>query len=146
MNILEAYQNAEFRNKISIVATLIKLSLADGVLDENEMKIIKRVSGKYGFIDPEDIDYLIKNYEKFNVTPTYDYNERIEELYYLSKIIYADGHIDKAELKILKNAIVALGFLAKKVDDIYEKAVGLTADDADLDDFIKDIKKVNISD
>ena len=143
MNILEAYQDAKFRNKISVVATLIKLSLSDGVLDENEMKIIKRVAGNFGIGEPEDLDFLIKNYEKFDISPSYEYDERIEELYYLTKIIYADGHIDKAELKILKNAIVALGFLAKKVDEIYEKAVGMIVDDVDLDEFTAGIKKVN---
>lgn len=143
MGIIDAYENAEFRNRISVIATLIKLSLADGVLDENEMKIIERVARQYGLADPEDLKFIIKNYEKYSLEPTYSYDERIEQLYYLTKIIYADGKIDKAELKILKNAIVALGFPPKNVDIIYERAVGLIADEADVDTFIKEIKKVN---
>jgi len=143
MGIIDAYENAEFRNRISVLATLIKLSFADGILDEAEMKIIQRVANNYGFRDPEDLQYLIKNYEKYSLEPTYNYDERIEQLYYLSKIIYADGSIDKAELKLLKNAIVALGFPPKNVDDIYEAAVGLIADEIDLDEFIQEIKKVN---
>jgi len=143
MGIIDAYENAEFRNRISVIATLIKLSLADGVLDENEMKIIERVARQYGLADPEDLKFIIKNYEKYSLEPTYSYDERIEQLYYLTKIIYADGKIDKAELKILKNAIVALGFPPKNVDIIYERSVGLIADEADVDTFIKEIKKVN---
>jgi len=145
MTILDAFENAEYRNRISIVATLIKLSFADGVLDENEMKIIERVARKYGIGDDENLKFLIKNFDKFSVQPTYNYNDRIEELYYMAKIIYADGSIDKEELKILKNAIVALGFPATKVDEIYETAVGKIADDADLDEFNKAIRKVNLS-
>jgi uncharacterized tellurite resistance protein B-like protein len=143
MGIIDAFENAEFRNKISVLATLIKLSFADGVLDEAEMKIIERVAKNYGLHDPDDLKYIIRNYEKYSIEPTYEYDERIEQLYYLSKIIYADGHIDKAELKILKNSIVALGFSPKKVDDLYEAAVGLIADEVDLDEFITEIKKVN---
>ena len=143
MGIIDAYENAEFRNRISVLATLVKLSLADGVLDDNEMKIITRVARNYGLLDQEDILYIIKNYEKYSLEPTYNYDERIEQLYNLTKIIFADGRIDKNELKILKNAIVALGFPPNNVDIIYETAVGLIVDDADLEDFNKAIKKVN---
>ncbi len=143
MGIIDAYENAEFRNKLSVLATLIKLSFVDGVLDQNEMKIIEKVAREYGLLDPEDLIYLIRNYEKYSLEPAYNYDERIEQLYYLSKIIYADGHIDKNELKILKNAIVALGFPPKNVDIIYETAIGKIVDDADLEEFTKAIKKVN---
>jgi len=143
MGIIDAYENAEFRNKISVIATLIKMSLADGVLDDNEMKIITKVARSYGIIDPSDLLYIIKNYEKYSLEPTYNYEERIEQLYNLTKIIYADGHIDRAELKLLKNAILSLGFPAKNLDAIYEKAVGLIVDDADIDTFTREIKKVN---
>ncbi len=143
MGIIDAYENAEFRNKISVLATLIKLSLVDGVLDENEMKIIAKVARKYGLLDPDDLTYILKNYEKYSLEPTYNYDERIEQLYYLAKIIYADGHIDQNELKILKNTIIALGFPPQNVNIIYERAVGLIVDDVDLDDFIKKKKKVN---
>jgi len=143
MGIIDAYENAEFKNRISVLATLIKLSLADGVLDENEMKIIEKVAREYGLLDRDDLQSIIKNYEKYSLEPTYDYDERIEQLYYLTKIIYADGRIDKNELKILKKAIVALGFPPKNVDDIYETAIGLIVDEADLDQFMAKIKKVN---
>jgi len=143
MAIFDAYENAEFRNRISVLATLVKLSLADGVLDENEMKIITKVARDYGLIDQEQLLYVIKNYEKYTIEPAYNYDERIEELYNLTKIIYADGQMDQEELKILKNAIVALGFPPKNADVIFETAVGLIADDADLEAFKKAIKKVN---
>ena len=143
MAIFDAYDNAEFRNKISVMATLVKLSLADGILDENEMKIITRVARDYGFNDPDHILYIIKNYEKYSIEPTYNYDERIEELYNLSKIIYTDGKIDEKELNILKNAIVALGFSPKNLDKIFETAVGKIADGVDLEDFNKSIKKAN---
>ncbi len=143
MGIIDAYENAEFRNKISVLATLIKLSFIDGVLDPNEMEIIQKVAREYGLLDPEDLVYLIKNYDKYTLEPAYNYDERIEQLYYLSKIIYADGHIDKNELKVLKNAIVALGFPPQNVDIIYETAIGKIVDDADLEEFTEAIKKVN---
>ena len=143
MGIIDAFENAEFRNKISVLATLIKLSFADGVLDEAEMKIIEKLAKNSGLQNADDLKYIIKNYEKYSIEPTYNYDERIEQFYNLSRIIYADGHIDKAELKILKNSIVALGFPASKTDDLYEAAVGLIADDVDLDEFTREIKKIN---
>ena len=143
MAIFDAYENAEFRNRISVLATLVKLSLADGVLDENEMKIITKVARDYGLIDQDQLLYIIKNYDKYTIEPAYNYDERIEELYNLTKIIYADGRMDEEELKILKNAIVALGFPPKNADVIFETAVGLIAGDADLEAFKKAIKKAN---
>jgi len=143
MGIIDAFENAEFRNRISVLATLIKLSFADGVIDENEMKIIAKVARNYGMLDQDDLTTILKNYEKYSLESTYNYDERIEQLYNLAKIIYADGRIDREELKIFKNAIVALGFPPQNVDVIYETAVGLIADEADLETFKKAIKKVN---
>jgi len=143
MGIIDAYENAEFRNRISVLATLIKLSFADNVIDEEEMKIIEKVAHNYGFHDPEDLKYIIKNYEKYSLEPTYNYDERIEQLYYLARLIYADGEMNKAELKILKNSIIALGFPPQNADKIFEATVGLIADEADLEKFTKAIKKVN---
>jgi len=143
MSILEAYEKGGFRNEISVLATLVKLSLSDGVLDESEMKVIKRVADDYGFNDPFELQEIIKNHEKYSIEPAYNYDERIEQLYRLMQVIYADDHLDKAELKIVKNSIVALGFPVKNTDVIFETAVGLIADEADLEDFTKAIKKVN---
>jgi len=143
MSILEAYEKGGFRNEISVLATLVKLSLSDGVLDESEMKVIKRVADDYGFNDPFELQEIIENHEKYNIEPAYNYDERIEQLYRLMQVIYADNHLDKAELKIVKNSIVALGFPAKNADIIFETAVGQIADDADLEDFTKAIKKAN---
>jgi len=143
MSIIEAYEKGGFRNEISVLATLVKLSLSDGVLDENEMKVIRKVAENYGFNDPFDIQEIITNHEKYKIEPTYNYDERIEQLYRLMQVIYADNKLDKAELKIVKNSIVALGFLPKNVDAIFETAVGQIADESDLEDFTKAIKKAN---
>jgi uncharacterized tellurite resistance protein B-like protein len=143
MGILDAFDHPAHKNKVSVLATLIKLSLADNVLDESEMKIIERIAKKYGIIIPEELDYIIKNHEKYSIEPTYSLDERIEQLYYLAKVVYADGKIDKSELKILKNTIVALGFSPKKLDEIYETTVGLIADETDLDEFSEAIKNVS---
>jgi uncharacterized tellurite resistance protein B-like protein len=143
MSILEAYEKGGFRNEVSVLATLVKLSFSDGVLDESEMKVIERVARNYGFNDPFDLQEIIKNYENYTIEPAYNYDERIEQLYRLMQVIYADDHLDKAELKIVKNSIVALGFPAKNTDIIFETAVGQIADEADLEDFTKAIKKVN---
>ena len=125
MSILDAFQNAEFRNKILVLATLIKLSLVDGVIDESEMKILKAIANKYGLNKPEQLKYIIKNHEKYHLEPTYNYDERIEQLYDLSKVVYADRYIHEKEEKMLKKIIIALGFPVKNVDKIFDKVIEL---------------------
>jgi len=120
MTILDALANAEYRQRISLLATLIRLSESDGKLDEKEWKIIEKVAENFGFLDEEALKYLKKNYRKYSLDPPFSLDDRIEQLYELWKLAYADGKLDEKELRLMRRVVVSLGFPLNKIDEVYE--------------------------
>ncbi len=125
MTILDALGSAEYRQHITLLATLIKLSYADGHLDEREWEIIQSVALKYGLNDPEGLKFLRKNYQKYSLDTPFSLDERIDQLYQLTRLVFADQKADENELKILRRAIIGLGFPVNKADLIYQTALDL---------------------
>ena len=125
MTILDALANAGYRQHITLLATLIKLSYADGQLDEKEWEIILSVARKYGLDDPEALKYLKKHYEEYALDTPYSLDKRIDQLYQLTRLVFADNKADEKELKILQRAIISLGFPVRKAGVIFQTAVDL---------------------
>jgi uncharacterized tellurite resistance protein B-like protein len=123
MSILDAYANAEYRQRISLLATLIKLSEADGVIDENEWKVIEKVADNFGFLDRDTIKYLRKNYHEYTLEPPFSLDDRINQLYELWHLAFSDGKLDENEIRLLHRVIVGLGFPVHKADDIYNASL-----------------------
>ncbi len=142
MTILDALGSAEYRQHITLLATLIKLSYADGRLDEREWEIIQSVALKYGLNDPEGLTFLRKNYQKYSLDTPYSLDERIDQLYQLTRLVFADQKADENELKILRRAIISLGFPVDKADLIYETALDLVRNGkskAEFDEVIRQL-------
>jgi len=122
MSILDALANAEYRQRISLLATLIKLSESDGKIDENEWKVIEKVARNFGFLDEDALKYLKKHYDKYSLEPPFSLDDRIEQLYELWQLAYADGKLDDKELRILHRVTVSLGFPVNKTEEVFQAA------------------------
>ncbi len=142
MSIFDAIANAEYRQHISLLATLIKLSYADGQLDEKEWQTIVKVAEKYGLEDEKTLQYLRKNYSKYALETPFTLDDRISQLYEMTKLAYADGHLNDKELRILKRSVIGLGFPPDKMELIFETAVSAIKNNADKETFAKLIKDI----
>ncbi|NPA46074.1 MAG: hypothetical protein GXO24_02550 [Chlorobi bacterium] len=140
MTILDALGNAEYRQHITLLATLIKLAYADGKIDPAEWALIRSVALRYGLDDDEGLKYLKKNYEKYSLDTPFELEERIEQLYDLARLVFADGKADEKELKILRTAVIGLGFQPAKADLIFEAAVNRCREGVGREAFIRYIK------
>ncbi|MBE9490719.1 MAG: TerB family tellurite resistance protein, partial [Bacteroidetes bacterium] len=68
---------------------------------------------------------------------------RLERLYDLSRMVYADHIADDHQQKLLHKIAVGLGFSAINVRCIVDKALNLVKNGDDLDLFIDGIKNMN---
>jgi len=140
MTILDALGNAAYRQHITLLATLIKLAYADGQINETEWNIIRSVASRYGLDDEEGLKYLKKHYNKYSLDTPFSLDERVEQLYDLARLVFADGKATSEELKILRTAVIGLGFPLDKTDLIYEAAVDLCRKSTGRENFIRYIK------
>jgi len=77
------------------------------------------------------------------VNPPVSYDESIERLYTLTKMIYADNKVDKEQMSLLHKISTALSFPLDNVEKVCDEAIHLVINENDLEDFTSAIKKVN---
>ncbi|MGG8495879.1 TerB family tellurite resistance protein [Tenacibaculum sp. TC6] len=143
MSISDLYSSGKHLQEIGHFASIVKIAKIDNVITDSEQKLLD-VMAKRLHISSEEYTNILKNPEKFPVNPPVSYDERIERLYRLTKMIFADEIVDLQEVGILRKIAVALQFPVDNVEKVCDEAIHLVMNDNDLDNFTAAIKKVNL--
>ncbi len=136
--------SGEQKRNIAHFASIVKLALADDVITEGEEKMLKRLAKRFHILEDKYTE-IIEAPEKYPINASHSYNERIEHLYDLAKMIYADGEVSGEEAIVLRKICVGLGFPTDNVEKIADEAIHLVLNGNDLEEFTKAIKQVNKS-
>jgi len=142
MGIADYNLRGEQKKNVAYFASIVKLALADAIISEGEEKLLKRLAKRFHIMQ-EMYDEIIENPSKFSMVTPHSYEERIEQLYLLAKMIYVDDEVSKKEARTLRKIAVGLGVPTNNVEKVVDEAIHLTLNDNDLDDFTSAIKRVN---
>ncbi|MDG1942496.1 MAG: TerB family tellurite resistance protein [Flavobacteriaceae bacterium] len=127
----------EFKNRNKAhFAAIVNLALADDHISEEEKAFIDRLA-IYLEIDPDEVAEIMESPDKYKGAPPADKNSRLERLYDLSRMVFADNIADDNEKKLLNKLVIGLGFDADSSDKVVEKALEMVAKGIDVDDFIE---------
>lgn len=142
MSISDLYPTGLHEQNIGHFAAIVKLALIDNKIDDKELTLLKRLSCSLG-IQKEEFNKILENPNKYPVNPPVSYEERLERLYDLTRMLFLDRNptIDKTSL--LDRIAVGLGFHSKNVITIRNAAIDFFLKEPDLEDFKKEIKKAN---
>ena len=142
MSISDLYSSGAHKRDLGHFSNIVKLALADDIITDEEQRLLDRMSRR---LDISETDYkeIIKNPTKYSMNPPVDYNERIERLYNLTKMIFADSEVTGDEAKVMRKVAVGLGFPTDNAEKVVDEAIHLAMNDNDLEDFTKAIKRVN---
>lgn len=144
MSISDLYSSGKHKQEIGHFASVVKIAKTDGIISDGEQVLLDRAAKKLN-ISEEEYQLILKSPEKFPVNPPVSYDERIERLYRLTNMIFADENVDKEEVGILRKIAIALNFSSENAEKVCDEAVHLVLNDNDLDDFTAAIKNVNAS-
>lgn len=142
MSILDLYSNGKHKQEIGHFASIVKIAKANGKISKEEENLLLKASKKLNISD-EEYKKIYENPNIIPVNPPVGYDERIERLYFLTKMIFADNQAELKEVKLLRKIAIALGFSTKNAEKICDEAVHLVLNDNNLDDFSLAIKKVD---
>ena len=142
MAISDLYSSGKHKQEIGHFASVVKIAKSDGIIEENEQKLLDKTAKKLNINQVEYVE-ILKNPDKYPVNPPVNYDERIERLYRLTKMIFADEHIDKEQIILMQKTAVALHFSIDNVEKVCDEAIHLVMNNNDLDDFTTAIKRVN---
>ena len=94
--------NKRFKNtNKSHFTAIVNLALADNHISDEEKAFIDRLA-IYLEIEPDTVDEILASPEDFKTDPPSNKKSRLERLYDLSKMIYADQIADDNEIKLLE--------------------------------------------
>ncbi|PKP14297.1 MAG: fructose 1,6-bisphosphatase [Bacteroidetes bacterium HGW-Bacteroidetes-3] len=134
--------SGEQKRNIAHFASIVRLALADDVITEGEEKFLKRLARRFHILDEKYKEILENPNEYSQVTP-HSYEERIEHLYDLATMVFADDEVSIEEAKVLKKLVIGLGFSVANAGKVTDEAIHLILNSNDLEDFSKAIKTVN---
>ena len=142
MAILDLYQSNEHRNNVAHFAAIVGLALVDGELNEGEDTLVNRFAKKLDITD-EEYKLIIENPLKYPLVGYSKYDDRLEHLYDLFKIIYADHKVDKSELNLILKYAIGLGFSINNAQSIIDKSIKIFDEGVDFEYYSFLIDKIN---
>ncbi|MDY0103455.1 MAG: TerB family tellurite resistance protein [Lentimicrobium sp.] len=105
-------------NEKKMFLGLYQMLLSDAEVHPNELEMLYQIGKEKGGISEEEIQQAVFSPNTFVSLDSMNDDERIEYLYNLSRIAWADGRIDDKEKEVLQDASRRLGFAKENVVEI----------------------------
>lgn len=142
MSIVDLYDSGfKDRNKGHFSA-IVRVAMTDGVITSEEKAFLDRLA-KNLEISKDEYEEILENPNKYPINPPYLHSHRLDRLYDLSRMVYADHVLGAKQREMLTRFAIALGFNPANVDYIVDKALKLLELSVDLDTFHYEMNHMN---
>jgi uncharacterized tellurite resistance protein B-like protein len=129
------------RNKGHFSA-IVRVAIADGDLSSEEKTFLDKLAVRLE-ISTDEYAEILENPLKYPINPPYLHSQRLERLFDLSRMVYADHVLGPKQKEILTRFALALGFTPSNVPFIVDKALSLLMLDVDADTFVYEMTHMN---
>lgn len=142
MSISDLYSSGAHKRNIGHFADIVKLAMLDGGIEQREENLLERLA-KILDISDEEYKSILKSPNNYPTTSASSYQERLESLYFSTRMLLIDGRVSEGGASLLTKIAIGLGFDDEKAKDIVDEAIKMFLRIPDLDDFVITIKRVN---
>ena len=142
MSFSELFESGFKKRNEDHFAAIVKIAMSDNVIAEEEKAFLDRLATR---LDITEIEYkqILKNYKTHPLNAPLSYNTRIERLYDLARMVWADDIEGPNQMRLLEKFCVGIGFNINNVKYIADKALTLAHDRVDLESFTEEMKNMN---
>ena len=123
-------------------ASIVRVAMENGHLSEEERLFLDKLAKRLEISDAEYKEILASPMS-FPINPPYLHVQRLERLYDLSRMVYADHVLGPKQKEILTRFALALGFTPGNVQYIVDKALSLLVLNVDSDTFVYEMQHMN---
>ncbi len=123
-------------------SSIVRVAIADGDLSKEEKDFLDKLAVRLE-ISAAEYAEILENPLKYPINPPYLHSQRLERLFDLSRMVYADHILGPKQKEILTRFALALGFTPGNVHYIVDKALSLLVLDVDLDTFLFEMQHMN---
>lgn len=135
--------DSEFKNRNKgHFSAIVRVAIADGDLSKEEKTFLDKLAVRLE-ISVDEYAEILENPLKYPINPPYLHSQRLERLFDLSRMVYADHVLGPKQKEILTRFALALGFTPSNVPFIVDKALSLLMLDVDADTFVYEMTHMN---
>ncbi|WP_299259129.1 TerB family tellurite resistance protein [uncultured Aquimarina sp.] len=142
MSISDLFDSGFQKRNQDHFAAIVKVAMSDGVITDDEKAFLDRLARNLSISD-NDYKEILKDYNTHPINPPTSYDVRLERLFDLSRMVYADHIKGDNQVVLLEKLCIGLGFDPDTVKQVVDKALSLVDQGADGDAFSDEIKKMN---
>ncbi|RSK39676.1 tellurite resistance TerB family protein [Mangrovimonas spongiae] len=142
MSISDLFDSGFKKRNEDHFAAIVRVAMSDGVITVEERKFLDRLARNLD-ISQNDYKQILKDYNTHPINPPTSYDIRLERLYDLARMVWADQIETEGQVKLLEKLSIGLGFRSDNAKYITDKALSLVHQGVDLDTFIEEIKTMN---
>ncbi len=134
MSFNDLFDSGKHKKNLGHFACIVTLAAADGAINEDELNLLKRFARKLD-VDDSEFEEILKTPTHYPINPPNNSGERLERLYDLFKVIYADNSMDEIENKLIKKYAIGLGFPVEITENLIKKSTELFSGKIKFDDY-----------
>ena len=123
-------------------AAIVRVAMSDGIINDSEKAFLDRLATGLD-ITEQDYKDILKDYKSHPINAPHSYDTRLERLYDLARMIWADHIEGPDQVVLLEKLCIGLGFNPDNVKYIADKALTLVHYEVELEEFIYKMKKMN---
>lgn len=142
MSISDLYPTGLHQQNLGHFASIVKLALYDHKIDSKEKLLLERLAIRLDITNTE-FEEILKHPLKYPISSPVSYDERLEHLYDLTKMLFLDKNPTIDKTSTMDRIAVGLGFPAENARIIVKEAVKFFLKEPDVEEFKNAIKKVN---
>ena len=142
MSILDLFDSGFKQRNEDHFAAIVRVAMSDDVINEAEKAFLDRLARNLN-ISEQEYKKILKDYKSHPINPPLSYDRRLERLYDLARMVWADHIEGKDQIKMLKKFAIGLGFKAENTKYITDKALKLVHLEVDLDTFTEEMRTMN---
>lgn len=135
MSFSDLFGSGEHQRNLTHFSAIVNLAAIDGEINSEEKAVLKSLARKLD-INKEDYKKAIAHPNSFPVNPPNTSEQRLERLYDLLTVIFADHVMDPQEGFLLKKYAVALGFSSETSNAIIKRSIEILSGRISFDDYL----------
>ncbi len=136
----DLFDSGKHKKNLGHFASIVTLASADGAVNENELALLKRLARKLD-VDKSEFEEILKTPNRYPINPPNNKFERLERIYDLFKIVYADHHMDDNEEKLVNKYAIGLGFNSEDAKRVIDKSKEIFGGKISYEDYESIINK-----
>lgn len=121
MSFNDLFDNGQHKKNIGHFASIVTMACSDGNISEKEEILLKRFARKLD-IDETEYAEILKIPTNFPINPPNNKQKRLERLFDLFRIVYADHELDEHEEKLMNRYAIGLGYHSTEAKRVIKKS------------------------